>query len=440
MSVIRACDAERAQSKAARGLKDRGLLQGDRIGFCLGSSPDLLFAIAGALRIGVIPVVINPQLLPAERMVIVDDSDVTALISTELELSALFEGGSEELAEYPLARPMVYTSGTTGKPKGVWSGVLSESDAKSLWLEEIDQWSMDGQDIHLVCSPLHHSAPLRLSISTLLVGGALIIPGPFEVDRVTAAINEASPTTTFCTPVHLQRLSAAGRLGEFSRLRLVLHAGSPCEEVLKQRAITEIGEDKLWEFYGSTEGQFTVCSSSEWLEHPGTVGQARPGRSISIDESGLIWCSTPNYARWEYWRDPERTRSAWRDRSFTVGDIGHLDSDEYLFLSGRRDDLLISGGVNVYPVEVETVLRQCEGVDDIVVFGRDDDRWGSRVCAAVVGEISEQALRMFASEHLASFKRPKEYHAVRSIPRSALDKVIRSRMSEDLGLDSRRKQ
>ncbi|MHB1090702.1 MAG: class I adenylate-forming enzyme family protein, partial [Ilumatobacteraceae bacterium] len=301
------------------------------------------------------------------------------------------------------------------------------------------QWSLDAQDVHLVCSPLYHSAPLRFSISTLLAGGSLIIPGPFEVGRITAAINEAHPTTTFCTPAHLQRMAAAGCLEEFSKLRLVLHAGSPCEASLKRQAITQIGENKLWEFYGSTEGQFTVCSSSEWLERPGTVGRARQGRSISVDESGIIWCRAPNYARWEYWRDPERTKSAWRGDWFTVGDIGHFDQDGYLFLSGRRDDLIISGGVNVYPVEVETILRQFAGIEDIVIFPRDDERWGNRVCAAVVGEISEPELRKFASEHLASFKCPKEYHVVRSIPRSALDKVIRSRMSEDLGLDSRRK-
>lgn len=439
MPIVGALDAHSAQSKAARGLQDRGLQIGDRVGFCLDSSPNLLFAIAGALRIGVIPVAINPQLLDGERKLIIDDSDIAMLISTEIELAALFECGFGELADYPLGRPMVYTSGTTGKPKGVWSGVLSETDSKNLWLEEINQWSLDAQDIHLVCSPLYHSAPLRLSISTLLAGGSLIIPGPFEVGRIKAAINEVHPTTTFCTPAHLQRLASAGNLGEFSKLRLVLHAGSPCETSLKRQAITQIGVEKLWEFYGSTEGQFTVCSSSEWLERPGTVGRARQGRSISVDESGIIWCRIPSYARWEYWRDPERTKSAWRGDSFTVGDLGHLDQDHYLFLSGRRDDLIISGGVNVYPVEVETVFRRLNGVEDIVIFPRDDERWGNRVCAAVVGDISELELRKYASEHLASFKCPKEYHVVPSIPRSALDKVIRSRMSEDLGLDSRRK-
>lgn len=437
MSIIRASTAERAQSKAAGGLKRLGIARGDRVGFCVGSSPELLFAIAGALRVGIVPVIINPQLMDAEREVIITDADVATLISTEIELSALFESGGEELAEYPLARPMVYTSGTTGKPKGVWTGILSESDAKSLWLEEIDQWSMDEHDVHLVCSPLHHSAPLRLSISTLLVGGSLVIPGPFKVDRIAAAIDEVRPTTTFCTPAHLQRLAESGLLGEFSKLRLVLHAGSPCDEKLKRRAISEIGEDKLWEFYGSTEGQFTICSSGEWLERPGTVGMARNGRTLSVNEDHIIWCRCPNYAQWEYWRDPNRTRDAWKEGSFTVGDIGHLDDDGYLFLSGRRNDLIISGGVNVYPAEVEMVFRQCEGVSDIVVFGREDERWGHRVCVAVVGDVTEESLRAFAVERLAPFKRPKEYHSVHSIPRSVLDKVIRSRMGIDLGLDSR---
>jgi len=191
----------------------------------------------------------------------------------------------------------------------------------------------------------------------------------------------------------------------------------------------------LWEFYGSTEGQFTVCSSAGWLERAGTVGRARAGRSLEIDADGAVWCHVPRWARWSYWRDPVRTEAAWRGDAFTVGDLGRLDEDGYLFLAGRRSDLIISGGVNVYPAEVELALIEMPGVDDVVVFPRTDERWGQRVCAAIVGDVDEAAVARFAAERLTPFKRPKEIHKVAAIPRFGLAKVRRDQMARDLGLE-----
>src|ERR1700686_2357235 len=137
----------------------------------------------------------------------------------------------------------------------------------------------------------------------------------------------------------------------FASLRLLVHAGSPCPAPLKRVALARVRPGVLWEFYGSTEGQFTVCSPEEWLERPGTVGRARPGRRLEVDDDRVVWCHAPGFARFEYWRDPQATARAWRPGAFTVGDVGRLDRDGYLFLDGRRDDLVISGGVNGYPVE-----------------------------------------------------------------------------------------
>src|SRR5690606_28721818 len=149
---------------------------------------------------------------------------------------------------------------------------------------------------------------------------------------------------------------------------------------LKQRAIDTFGADRLWEFYGSTEGQFTACAASEWLDRPGTVGRARAHRTLEVDPDGTVWCTVPGYARFTYWRDPTKTDRAWRrpapDRpdahgAFTVGDLGRLDDAGYLFLDGRRDDLIITGGVNVYPAEVEQALAGLAGVEQVAVFGVD---------------------------------------------------------------------
>ena len=182
------------------------------------------------------------------------------------------------------------------------------------------------------------------------------------------------------------------------------------------------------EFYGSTEGQFTACRSEEWLERPGTVGRARPGRSLSTDADGTIWCTVPPYARFEYFGDPAKTAAAWRGEVFTVGDVGRLDEDGYLFLDGRREDLVISGGVNVYPSEVEQVLLEHPDVDDVAVYGVPDEQWGQRVCAAYVGRVGAAELDAFVRERLAPPKRPKTWHALGELPRTLTGKVLRQEL------------
>lgn len=434
--VVDPITAQRLQSSVAGSLRKRGFAPGDRLGLCVPTSAAQLHVIGGALRSGVIPVIVNPQLLAAERELIRQDADVREWIDHPAPLHGLLDGPSVDLAPFPRGRPMHYTSGTTGRPKGVWTGVLDDEDAARLVAEEVEQWEMDRGDVHLVCSPLQHSAPIRFALNTLLVGGTVVLPGPFTVERALAAVAEHRVSTTFCSPAHLQRIDESDRLGELGALRLVAHAGAPCPDLLKRRAIDTIGGSRVWEFYGSTEGQFTVCSSADWLERPGTVGRARPGRRLEVDADDAVWCHVPSWARWTYWNDAQRTAAAWRGDAFTVGDLGRLDADGYLFLSGRRDDLIITGGVNVYPVEIEHALRELAGVDDVAVFGRDDDRWGQRVCAAVVGTTTAIEVEQFAAKTLAPYKRPKEIHVVDAIPRAGLAKLRRHRLAIDLGLDS----
>jgi acyl-CoA synthetase (AMP-forming)/AMP-acid ligase II len=416
------------------------LRTGDRLGVIAadtGASPDSICLLLAALRLGIVPVVINPALLPAERQALLADADPAATIGPgELQsMAAAEDAAGTDLAPAPLARPMLYTSGTSGTPKGVWSGILSESDAAALVAEERELWGFDAADRHLVCGAQYHSAPLRFAFGTLLAGGTLILPGRFEPTAVADAIAAHRPTTTFMAPVHLQRLfdlPGADTL-DLGSFRLVAHAGAPCPEPLKRRVLARFPTGTVWEFYGSTEGQFTACSADEWLERPGTVGRARPGRTLSV-EGGTVWCQVPPWARWEYWRDPDKTALAWQDDAFTVWDLGRLDDDGYLFLDGRRDDLILSGGVNVYPAEVERALATITGVEEVVVFPRPDPVWGQRVCAAVVGYIDAGAVDRAARGLLAGYKRPKEIHIVPEIPVSPTGKVQRTRLAAQLHL------
>jgi long-chain acyl-CoA synthetase len=429
---VTAAEAERLQARVAGALTRQGLRVGDRVAFVCPNSVALLCAILGAARVGIAPVPVNPGLLDGERAAILEDAG-PALVVGPGELEELVDGRPADLAPAPLVRPMHYTSGTTGTPKGVWSGVLGEDDAVALQRDESEVWAFDADDVLLVCSPLFHSAPLRFSLGTLLAGGDVVVLDRFDADAVAHAIAEERPTLAFMVPAHLQRLFARGHLPDLTSFRRLVHAGAPCPTPLKEAAVAAFPRGTVWEFYGATEGQFTVCAPDEWQQHPGTVGRARPSRSLEIDDEGLVWCHAPTFARFEYWRDPERTKAAWRGDAFTAGDLGHLE-ESYLFLDSRRDDLIISGGVNVYPAEVENVLAALAGVEDVAVFGAPDDRWGQRVCAAVVGRVRPDAVVDHARAHLAGYKCPKDVYVVEDLPRTGTGKVRRSQLAAELGL------
>jgi len=444
VEILTAAEAEVAQARAAGALLAAGCHEGDRVVFCLPSSAALLCAVMGALRVGVVPVLLNATLTPSERDQLVEDADPTLVIVDRDGLDRLDSGPPAALARYPRSRPMHYTSGTTGKSKGVWSGVWDEDTAAAALADEADLWNFGPDDVHLVCSPMYHSVSVRFAGGTLLRGGTCIILDHFDAGRAAAALEGAYghvPNTTFMAPSALARLLALpdNGLERFAALRLLVHAGSPCPPALKRAALDVVGDDVLWEFYGSTEGQFSVCSPDNWKAHPGTVGRARTGRTLSVD-AGVVWCLPPDFARFAYWRDEARTASAWRNGAFTVGDFGRLDADGYLYLEGRREDLIISGGVNVYPAEVEAALAEVAGVQEAAVFGLVDEEWGQRVCAAVVvdpGADPEEVVsscRTHAGVHLAGYKRPKQYEVVDVLPRTSTGKVRRLALPGSLGL------
>ena len=412
---------ERARRQVG-GLLERGARPGDWVAFFQPGSVDLLAAVHGCLLAGIAPVVLSPGLTAHERAELLADLPVRLT-------GDLTPGSPAELGPFHRARPVHVTSGTTGTPKAVWSGWLDEPAAAALFGEERDVWGMTAGDVHLVLAPLSHSAPLRFALTMVLAGGDVVVLPKFDAAEAAAAIATHRPTTTFAAPAHLQRLLAAPDL-DLSGFRLVAHAGSPCPERVKRAALTAFPAGSVTEFYGSTEAQFTVCPPEEWLAHPGTVGRARPGRELRVRD-GKVWVRLPAHARFSYFDAPEKTAAAWDGDWFTAGDLGSLDDDGYLTLHGRDGDLVISGGVNVYPAEVERALRELPGVEEAVVFGRPDERWGEQVCAVLSGTVTPAEVTAWAARRLAAPKRPKRVTVLTALPRTHSGKPDR-RAARDL--------
>ncbi len=449
-------------------LRATGLAEGDRVVVLLPNRPHTFGILAAACLEGIVPVPLPGDLGPGELAEIVLDADPRVILAAPDVAERAREVGPDVVvvdedrlaaqspaqpsAAWPRTRPMAYTSGTTGRRKGVYAGVHSPAWGRATIEDEHAAFDRRHGEVHLVLSPLYHSAPFRFAQVTALHGGRVAILEHFTPQGLLTALRSVRPTSLFAVPTHLHRLLTCEGLtaDDLASLRLLAHAGAPCPAPLKEEVLSLAPEGSVWEFYGSTEGQFTVCPPHVWQSAPGSVGHARPGRRLEVrdDEGrqlpagqvGTVWAHVPDHARFEYWRDPERTAQAWDGDAFTVGDLGSLDEAGRLTLAGRPGDLVITGGVNVYPAEVERRLLDAEGVAEAYVFGVPDDDWGERVEAAVVpwpgADLDPAGLRSEVAAQLARAKVPKRIHVVADLPRTATGKIRRDgSISAVLGRD-----
>jgi len=362
--------------------------------------------------------------------------------------------GNESINEpddQAMGGPMFYTSGTTGRPKGVRSSGASGPPPLEM-LEMMangmsGMLSIPGDGNTFICGPVYHSAQWAFSFLPLLAGSHVVMRHKFDAAEALSIIDQENITNVHLVPTQFSRmlkLDDATRAGFTGKtLQVVWHGAAPCPPEVKRCMIDWWGE-VVSEYYGSTEGSIvSMCSAAEWLERPGTVGKPSPtveirvvdenGDALGANESGEIYVKNLMGTDFEYHNEPEKTKAVHLEPGvFTFGDIGYFDDDGYLYLSDRKIDMIISGGVNIYPAEIEGVLATHPAVSDVAVFGIPHEEFGEEVKAAVTlqagqsgsPELSEELIA-FCREQLAGYKAPKSIDYIDEMPRHETGKLYK---------------
>jgi malonyl-CoA/methylmalonyl-CoA synthetase len=443
---IHAAELEEATRRIAGRLQGAGLRSGDRMLFSAEPSIDLVIAHVAALRSGIVVVPANTAYREREVGHIVSDARPKAALVDEPDRAGwvLAAAGPETVvlgpdvdlpdrapvaldAAAPDAPALIgYTSGTTGRPKGAvltHANLLAGSESVGL------SWRWTASDRLVLALPLFHVHGLCVGLhGTLLAGASAVLLPRFEVDAVLDAASGHQASLFFGVPTMYHRLAQSSRVGELARLRLCVSGSAALPAELHSTLAERCGQQVL-ERYGMTETLMNVSNPYDGERRAGTVGLPLPGVELRManGDEGEILLRGPNvFAR--YWERPQATAESSLDGWCRTGDLGSFDPDGYLRILGRSKELIISGGLNVYPREVEDVLLAHPGVAEVAVVGTPSDQWGELVTAFVVPTGDEPApdvLLAFAAERLAPFKRPRLFHFVDSLPRNALGKVVK---------------
>jgi len=461
-------------NRFAHALRARGVRAGDALAVLCHNSFELVDVVMATRRIGVRLTPINYQLGADEVAYILNDSDAKVFVASErfaaaassaaercrsLELRIAADGaiaGFEDLQSFQRGQPehdvpdpvlgvnMLYTSGSTGKPKGVERpSAPPVPNARIVF--------GPGRSLCLCTGPLYHAAPLAFSlISPLFNGAGVLLMDGWDAERSLQLIEEHGVTHTHMVPTMFHRLlalpSEVRERYDLSSLEYVLHGAAPCPVPLKRALIEWLGP-VVFEYYGATEGLGTIVDAETWLQKPGTVGKPDPSDQICIlnevgealppRQSGLVYLKAPEGMRFRYYKDVDKTEAAFRGDYFTLGDVGYIDEDGYLFLTDRSANLIISGGVNIYPAEVDAVLLTHPAVQDVAVFGIPNAEWGEEVKAAVElrsDTAPSDALARELIEHcrarLAHYKCPRSVDFFDKLPRQDTGKLSKYALRE----------
>jgi long-chain acyl-CoA synthetase len=471
-------------TRLASVFDEAGLVPGDHVAVLLHNGLEYFDAVWAALRSGLYLTPISWHLGPAEAGYIVEDCGAKALITSaamadvvgeltphtdRLELRLSVGGGIDGhddldsvLDETPgtpredehEGQLMLYSSGTTGRPKGILPPLpRSPFGSAKGGITPVAKglYGMDASSVYLSPAPLYHAAPLGWTIAAHRLGSTVVVMEGFDAGAALAAIERHSVTHAQFVPTHFIRLlrlpEEVRTRSDLSSLRKVIHAAAPCPVPVKQQMIAWVGPI-VDEYYGGSEG-FGFCNitADEWRAHPGSVGRSVLGAVHIVDEDGVelgagetgqVWFDATG--RFEYHNDPEKTRQATDPRGWaTYGDVGYVDEDGYLYLTDRVSNMIISGGVNIYPQEAENVLAVHTAVHDVAVLGVPDPEMGERVKAFVVAAEAPADPQHLAAEliehcrsEIAHYKCPRELVFVDELPRLESGKLLKRRLLENL--------
>lgn len=461
-------------------LRARGARVGDRVVGVVANEPLALALALACQQSGYYYVPVNTALTAGEISYIIGDAQPVAVFTSarfadvvgaaadaaELDADARFSFAASDgflnlprvLETHPTETPdartpgafLGYTSGTTGRPKGV-ARALAQGDPDDVFAAGA-QWQLGmfgieplASGVHLVTSPLSHTAVSGLAVTSLHFGHAIVLMERFEAERALQLIQAHTVTTTHMVPTQLHRLlrlpAEVRERYDVSSMRNLVHGAGPCPESVKRDMLAWFGP-VIWEYYGATEAAGTVIDSAEWLARPGSVGRPQPGADVRIldadrndvaaGESGAVFLRMGAHA-FVYRGDPDKTLAGRHGDYVTVGDIGRIDEDGYLYLLARMSEVIVSGGVNVYPAEVEAALLEHPDVRDAGVIGLPDPEWGETVCAVIeavpgtaLAESRSEAtvlLVPFLQERLARYKVPRRVEVVDALPRGENGKL-----------------
>ena len=463
----------------AQWLAAQGLQPGERFAVLLENRVEILALVLAARQAGLYAAVLSTHLTADEVAYIVQDCGARLVIASSQTLAQLqgqatlpcwtvdeampqaaslpdalaaLQGPEIDLSGRPLGRDLLYSSGTTGRPKGVlkplWPADLrGQCDPEALGTARLMQ--MDENTVYLSPAPLYHAAPLRYTLRVLQLGGQAVVMERFDAEAALALIARHRVTHSQWVPTMFTRLlrlpDAVRRRHDLSSHRVAIHAAAPCPVDVK-RAMLDWWGDILMEYYAGSEGcGTTMINSAEWRLRPGSVGRATTGLLHIVDDQGAelpageigqVYFS--GGGTFSYLNDAEKTRQAINERDWvTYGDIGHVDADGYLFLSDRRADLILSGGVNLYPQEIENALARHPAVLELAVVGVPHPDFGEVPLAVVVlrpgaepSQATACAIAGQAAGVLARLKLPQRMVFVESLPRLETGKLLRRKLKE----------
>ena len=454
-------------ARAVSVLRELGIGAGDGIGVALQNCPQFYELIAAASTLGAKAVPVAWRLKQEEVRYLIADSGAKRVFHDSVSASQMEGLPAVSLDEYErllaLAAPEpdvdgagiqfnmeLYSSGTTGRPKAIERSAPTAEEMARLMAGSMNFLPIMGVggpgEVHMMCGPLYHSQPIGFSSQALNAGHRVVMmSGGFDAETCLATIEREKVTWITCVPTHLFRIlslpeDVRGKY-DIGSLRAVLHSAAPCPRDVKQAIMKFLPPGVLWEIYGGTEGSMTLISPQEALARPGSVGKAFPpgttlkimdeaGNELPPGEAGLVY-GTP-LTRFRYRGAKVLDDQTWRGDLYTLGDVGYLDEDSYLFLTDRLKDMIISGGANIYPAEVEATLFNHPAVGDAAVIGVPDPHWGEKVKAIVElrGQASEQEIIDFCRCHLAHYKCPVSVDFVERLPRDPNGKVRKRDLRE----------